>query len=192
MGGFCAVPFSMPYVWGSHLYSRGLLDAPAVRLTHSLCLLCGSVSLLSMFAIHNQYVLLVAMIGFGVAWASALSMPYAMLTGVIPDKQRGIYQGIFNIFVVLPEIAVALGCGWVMQYLLHENRLMAVVLGGVFLLIAAALTLLVEINPSVVPAPAVTPLESENLPSGEKSAASGTESTAEDQAPVIHRPLGHD
>ena len=49
--------------------------------------------------------------------------------------------------MVLPEIVVALGAGWVMQYLLHENRLMAVVLGGVFLLIAAGLTLLVEINP---------------------------------------------
>lgn len=146
--GLCCAVFNAICVGVSFLLPA-LARATSRQITHSLCLLCGSISLLSMFVIHNQYMLLVAMIGFGIAWASALSMPYAMLTGVIPDKQRGIYQGIFNIFVVLPEIVVALGCGWVMKQLLHEDRLMAVVLGGFFLLIAAGLTLLVKINPIV-------------------------------------------
>ncbi len=117
--------------------------------THSLSLLCGGISLISLLFITNKYLLLIVMVGFGVAWASALVMPYAMLTGSIPPQRRGIYQGIFNFFIVLPEIAVSLCFGWVMNYLLNDNRLMAVVLGGVFLVIAAGLTLLVQSTPTV-------------------------------------------
>lgn len=148
--GLCCAVFNAVCV-GVSFVLPALARRTSRQLTHSGCLLCGTISLLSLLVIRNQYALLVAMVGFGIAWASALSMPYAMLTGVIPDKQRGIYQGIFNIFVVLPEITVALGCGWVMQHLLHEDRLLAVVLGGVFLLIAAGLTLFVKINPVAVP-----------------------------------------
>lgn len=111
---------------------------------HCLCLLFGGISLISLLTIHNQYILLLAMVGWGIAWASALTMPYAMLTGVIPDESRGVYQGIFNFFIVLPEIAVSLGFGWIMSHLLGENRLLAVVCGGIFLIIAACLTLLVK------------------------------------------------
>ncbi|MGB7414672.1 MAG: MFS transporter [Thermosynechococcaceae cyanobacterium] len=114
------------------------------QITHSVCLVCGGVSLLAMVVIHNPYLLLVTMIGFGMTWASVLSLPYAMLTGSVPDQQRGVYQGVFNIFVVVPQILVALGCGWMMEHWLHEDRLLAVVVGGVFLLVAAVLTLFVE------------------------------------------------
>ncbi len=62
-------------------------------------------------------------------------------------QRRGIYQGIFNFFIVLPEIAVSLFFGWIMSYLLNDNRLWAVVLGGVFLIIGAGLTLLVKSSP---------------------------------------------
>ena len=67
-------------------------------------------------------------------------MPYAMLAGVIPAKRQGIYQGIFNLFIVLPEIFVSLGFGWVMQHWLHDDRTIAVVLGGGCLIVAAILT----------------------------------------------------
>ena len=87
------------------------------------------------------------MIGLGIAWSSALIMPYAMLSGSIPPQRRGVYQGVFNFFVVLPEIVAALGMGWIMQHLLHEDRLLAVVMGGVCLIIAAGLTLLVKTSP---------------------------------------------
>ncbi len=111
------------------------------RLTiHCLCLLCGGVSLISLLLIDNKYLLLFAMIGFGIAWASALVMPYAMLTESIPSQRRGIYQGIFNFFIVLPEIAISLCFGWIMNYFLHDNHLLAVVLGGFFLIIASVLT----------------------------------------------------
>jgi maltose/moltooligosaccharide transporter len=112
--------------------------------THSLCLVCGGGSLISLSIIQNQYLLLIAMLGWGIAWASVLTMPYAMLTESVPAQSRGIYQGIFNFFIVLPEITISLSFGWVMSHLLNNNRLFAVVLGGVFLFIAAVLTLLVK------------------------------------------------
>ncbi|MBW4535347.1 MAG: MFS transporter [Pleurocapsa minor HA4230-MV1] len=113
-------------------------------LTHGLCLFCGGICLVSLLTIHNQYVLLLAMLGLGIAWASALIMPYVMLSGSIPSQRQGIYQGIFNFFIVLPEVVAALGFGWIMQYLLHEDRLLAVVLGGVSLIIAAGLTFFLQ------------------------------------------------
>ncbi len=128
------------------------------QVTHCLCLLCGGISLISLLIIDNQYLLLLAMIGLGTAWASALVMPYAMLTGAIPPQRRGVYQGIFNFFIVLPEIAISLCFGWIMSYFLHDNRLMAVVLGGVFLIIGAGLTLLVKTNPIGIESS--TPVES--------------------------------
>jgi len=120
-------------------------------LTHSLCLLCGGIGLVSILTISNQYVLLLAMLGLGIAWSSALIMPYAMLSGSIPPQRQGIYQGIFNFFVVLPEVLAALGFGWIMHYLLHDDRLLAVAMGGVSLIIAAGFTLALHItdNPAV-------------------------------------------
>ena len=116
-------------------------------ITHSLCLLCGGISLVSLLTITDRYVLLLAMVGLGIAWSSALIMPYAMLSGSIPPLRRGVYQGVFNFFVVLPEIVASLGFGWIMQHLLHDDRLLAVVMGGICLIIAAGLTLLVKASP---------------------------------------------
>ncbi len=109
------------------------------RLTHSLCLICGALGLLAVAIIHNQYFLLVSMTGVGIAWASVLAMPYAILAGSLPPARTGVYMGIFNFFIVIPEIIASLGFGWVMRQLLHNNRLAAVVAGGVFLILAALL-----------------------------------------------------
>ena len=107
------------------------------KLTHSICLLCGAVGLISVAFVENKYMLYGCMTGVGIAWASILSMPYAMLSGVLPEKKIGIYMGIFNFFIVLPEIIASLGFGWVMKNLLHNDRLVAVQLGGVLMIIAA-------------------------------------------------------
>jgi maltose/moltooligosaccharide transporter len=117
------------------------------RRTHGLCLLAGAAGLLSVAVIHNKYLLLACMIGVGVAWASTLSMPYAMLAGSLPPEKVGVYMGIFNFFIVLPEIVAALGFGWVMNHLLGNNRLAAVVAGGGFLIVAALLVQRVEETP---------------------------------------------
>ena len=130
------------------------------KLTHGLCLAMGAIGLLSVAFISNKYGLLLSMVGVGVAWASILSMPYSILAGALPSGKTGIYMGIFNFFIVIPEILAALVFGKVMETFLTEesalvrlvggdNRLTAVVLGGVSLAVAAALCAFVtEPNPS--------------------------------------------
>ena len=107
--------------------------------THSVCLLCGALGLMSVAVIHDKYVLLLTMVGVGIAWASTLSMPYAVLAGALPPNRTGVYMGIFNFFIVIPEILASLFFGWVMNHLLGNNRIAAVVAGGFFMAIAAAL-----------------------------------------------------
>jgi maltose/moltooligosaccharide transporter len=107
--------------------------------THSLCLLCGALGLLSVAIIHDKAALLLSMTGVGIAWGSTLSMPYSVLAGSLPPEKTGVYMGIFNFFIVLPEILASVGFGWVMNHLLHNNRLAAVIAGGVFMAIAALL-----------------------------------------------------
>jgi maltose/moltooligosaccharide transporter len=109
------------------------------KMTHTLCLLCGAAGLLSVAFIHNKYLLLLSMTGVGIAWASILAMPYAILAGSLPPQKTGVYMGIFNFFIVIPEIVASLGFGWVMLHLLNNNRLAAVVAGGVFMMLAAVL-----------------------------------------------------
>ena len=108
-------------------------------LTHSVCLLAGGAGLLSVILIHNRYILLLSMVGVGIAWASTLAMPYSILSGSLPPAKMGVYMGIFNFFIVIPEIVASLGFGWVMNHLLHNNRLAAVVTGGGFMVQAALL-----------------------------------------------------
>ncbi|HVO63324.1 MAG TPA: MFS transporter [Terriglobales bacterium] len=109
------------------------------KTAHSLCLMCGAVGLLSVAVISSKYVLLLTMVGVGIAWASILAMPYAVLAGSLPPEKTGVYMGIFNFFIVIPEILASVFFGWIMNHLLHNNRLAAVVAGGVFLMVAAAL-----------------------------------------------------
>jgi maltose/moltooligosaccharide transporter len=111
---------------------------------HFFCLALGGIGLLSIGFVQDQYLLLLPMTGVGIAWASIVSIPYALIAKDIPAKQMGIFMGLFNIFIVLPEIIAALGFGWVMSEVLGNNRLYAVMLGGVLLLIAALLTFRVK------------------------------------------------
>jgi maltose/moltooligosaccharide transporter len=112
--------------------------------THSLCLTCGAVGLLSVAFIRDKNLLLLSMVGVGIAWASTLSMPYSVLAASLPENRTGVYMGIFNFFIVLPEIIASLAFGWIMSHLLHNNRLAAVVSGGVFMIVAAVLMQRVE------------------------------------------------
>ncbi|HUQ83870.1 MAG TPA: MFS transporter [Gemmatimonadaceae bacterium] len=121
--------------------------------THAFCLLAGAAGLLSVTAIHEPKMLLLSMAGVGFAWASILSMPYAILAGSLPREKTGVYMGIFNFFIVIPEIVASLGFGWVMSHVLDNNRLSAVVAGGVFLFVAALLVWRIR-DPSEAAVPA--------------------------------------
>jgi maltose/moltooligosaccharide transporter len=114
------------------------------RHVHGLCLALGGLGLLAIGFIHGEeqkYYLLIALALGGVAWASILSMPYAILAGSLPPERMGIYMGIFNFFIVLPEILAALFFGNLVKNYLHGNLIYAVMAGGVCMFIAAALTL---------------------------------------------------
>ena len=145
-GGICFAMYSAVCFAFSFLLPR-IAARLGRRMTHSLCLLCGAAGLLSVAVIHDKNLLLLSMTGVGIAWASTLSMPYAILAGSLPPGKTGLYMGIFNFFIVLPEIAASLGFGWVMLNLLGNNRLAAVVAGGVFMVIAAGLMQLVRDEP---------------------------------------------
>lgn len=114
------------------------------KYTHTLCLLCGAAGLLSTVLIHNRYALIGSMVGVGIAWASTLSMPYAMLSAVLPSHRLGVYMGIFNFFVVVPEIVSALTFGPFVLHVLHNDRMLAVACGGICMLAAAGCMYLVR------------------------------------------------
>jgi maltose/moltooligosaccharide transporter len=134
-----------------------LLPKVAARLgrqrTHGLCLLAGGLGLISVAVIHSRWLLFLSMTGVGIAWASILSMPYAMLARALPARRIGVYMGIFNFFIVIPEILVALTFDdLMMPYVFRYSRLGAVVAGGLLMLVAAALTQRVREAPAAAPA----------------------------------------
>lgn len=134
--GLCIAAYNLTCLGFSFVlpWLAGLTNRKAA---HALCLLAGAVGLGSLFWVRDPYVLLLSMVGVGIAWASVLAMPYAILVGSLPPKKSGTYMGLFNAFIVLPEIFASLVLGWVMDRWLGGNRMLAVSLGGVFLAIAA-------------------------------------------------------
>ncbi len=134
-GAYSAVCFLFSF------FLPGLARRFGRKATHAICLLCGAAGLLSLAVIHQPNWLLLSMAGVGIAWASILSMPYSILAGSLPEGKVGVYMGIFNFFIVIPEIVASLGFGWVMTHLLDNNRLAAVIAGGVFMIVAAVLVM---------------------------------------------------
>ena len=114
------------------------------KITHFICLVMGGVGLASMYLFSNPNWLILPMIGIGVAWASILSMPYAILTGSLPSRKMGIYMGIFNFFIVIPQILAATILGFMVQDLFKGKAIYALVFGGVSMFIAAVLVLFVK------------------------------------------------
>lgn len=112
--------------------------------THAYSLLIGGLGLISIYLMPNEDWLILSMLGIGVAWASILAMPYAILAGSIPAKKMGVYMGIFNFFIVLPQILNAIIGGPMVKYLYGGNPIYALVVSGVSLLIAAILVIRVN------------------------------------------------
>ncbi len=108
--------------------------------THAFALVCAGLGLVSVAFIHQPAMLFLPMIGAGIGWASVVSMPYVILVEHLPKSQYGIFMGIFNMFIVIPEICVSLGLGGVIMSLLDHNRAYGVAFGGALILIAAVLT----------------------------------------------------
>ena len=115
-----------------------------VRSTHLLALCSGGVGLLSIYFIGDKYLLLIPMLGVGIAWASILSMPYAMLSGVLPAAKMGYYMGVFNFFVVIPQIVAATILGFIVKQFFQNEPIYALLIGGVSMIFAGLLTLRVN------------------------------------------------
>ncbi len=111
------------------------------KAVHALALCIGAAGLLSVYVIQDKYVLLLTMVGVGVAWASILSMPYAILSSAVPPQRMGVYMGIFNFFIVIPEIIASTSFGRLIRLTFGQDNpnapLYVVMLGGVCLLLAA-------------------------------------------------------
>jgi maltose/moltooligosaccharide transporter len=116
----------------------------SAKAIHIVCLLLGGLGLVAVSVITQKELLLVSMVGVGIAWASILSMPYAMLANCLPAEKMGFYMGVFNFFIVLPQIAVALGLGEILVHFPDVDSLYVVVGGGASMILAALLTLRVQ------------------------------------------------
>ncbi len=114
------------------------------KLAHAICLVAGALGLLSIFVLTDPRMLLGSMVGVGIAWASILSMPYAILTGSLPPSKMGYYMGVFNFFIVIPQIVAAAVLGLIVGRFFGGEAIYALLIGGVSLVVAAALTLRVE------------------------------------------------
>jgi maltose/moltooligosaccharide transporter len=116
------------------------------RITHLLALFMGSFGFISIYFITDPNQLLFSMVGIGVAWASILSMPYAMLSSVLPAEKMGYYMGVFNFFIVIPQIVAAGILGFLLKSFFGNESINALLIGGVSMAIAALLCLFVEDN----------------------------------------------
>ena len=114
------------------------------RVTHSISLIAGGLGLISIIIFHTPQLLIISMLGIGLAWASILAMPYAILTGSLPSNKMGTYMGIFNFFIVIPQILAASILGFFVRDIFGGESIYALVAGGISMFIAAVLILFVN------------------------------------------------
>ncbi len=132
-----------------------LASATSRKTVHAIALVCGGVGLLSAYFIQDKNLLLLTMVGVGIAWASILSMPYAILAGALPAARMGVYMGIFNFFIVIPEIIASFTFGPAIRALFGPDNprapLYVVMAGGIFMLIGAICVFFVRDVADAVP-----------------------------------------
>ena len=133
--GFAAVT-AFFLIWLARKTSR--------KTVHAISLVCGGLGLLSFYFIKDPNLLLVSELGIGLAWASILAMPYAILTGSLPAHKMGVYMGIFNFFIVIPQITAAAILGFFVRSLFGGEAIYALILGGLSMFVAAIMIMFVN------------------------------------------------
>ena len=148
-GGLCfavynivcfAIAFLLP--WIARVTSR--------KSVHAIALICGAVGLIAVYFIGNKWMLFLSMAGVGIAWASILSMPYVILSTAVPAARMGVYMGVFNLFIVIPQIVMSLIVPNIFNNILGGDPRNAVVLGGFSFLVAAATVIVVRDLPGSI------------------------------------------
>jgi maltose/moltooligosaccharide transporter len=114
------------------------------KITHSIALVVGGIGLASIYFLGDPKHMIWSMVGVGMAWASILAMPYAILTGALPAKKMGVYMGIFNFFIVIPQIVAASILGFMVKSLFDSHSIYALLVGGASLVLAAVLVVFVK------------------------------------------------
>lgn len=128
------VAFGIPWL-ANNLSRKGV---------HAICLTLGGIGLISTLFAHNPYFLIIGMAGVGIAWASILAMPYVILAGAIKPERMGVYMGVFNMTIVIPQVVQIFLIPRIYDNVLGGNSLNVIVLGGISMLIAAASVLIVK------------------------------------------------
>jgi maltose/moltooligosaccharide transporter len=116
------------------------------KVTHLLALCVGGIGLISIYFLSSKAGLLLSMVGVGVAWASILSLPYAMLSGSLPSAKMGYYMGVFNFFIVIPQIVAATILGYLIKEFFSNEPVYALIIGGFAMILSGLLTLRVKTN----------------------------------------------
>jgi maltose/moltooligosaccharide transporter len=120
------------------------------KFVHLVCLIIGGISLSSIFLITTKTMLILPMVGIGIAWASILTMPYAILASALPAKRMGYYMGVFNFFVVIPQIVSGLLLGYFTKVFFNGHTVKTIMLGGFCMVLAGLFTLFVKDKPNLV------------------------------------------
>jgi len=119
------------------------------KFTHMLALIAGGLGLISVYFLSDKVGLLLAMVGVGIAWASILSIPYAMLSGSLPSSKMGYYMGVFNFFIVIPQIVAGTILGFLVNTFFNDEPIYALIIGGLSMILAGLLTLTVSTNKKI-------------------------------------------
>lgn len=133
--GFAAI-MAFAIMWIAKLTNR--------KTVHMISLIIGGISFASFYVVKDPNLLLISELGIGLAWASILAMPYAILAGSLPPEKMGVYMGIFNFFIVIPQITAAAILGFFVKNIVDGEAIYALLLGGASLIIAGLFTLLVD------------------------------------------------
>jgi maltose/moltooligosaccharide transporter len=128
------IAFGLPY----------LAKRTSRRFTHMICLVLGGIGLIAIYFVSDPMLLLIPMLGVGIAWASILSMPYAMLAGALPADKMGYYMGVFNFFIVIPQIVAATILGLIVGRFFNDEAVFALIVGGACMILAGLLSLRVD------------------------------------------------
>jgi maltose/moltooligosaccharide transporter len=142
-GGLCFAVFNVVCFVVAFLLPA-LARATSRKGVHIIALVCGGLGLLSVYFAQDKYFLWLSMTGVGIAWASILSMPYVILSTAVPPARMGVYMGVFNLFIVIPQVVMSFVTPYLINHVIGSDPLRVVMMGGLSLLVAAASVLIVR------------------------------------------------
>jgi maltose/moltooligosaccharide transporter len=125
-----------------------------------ICLIIVGIGLVSLVFIKSPQMLLLPMVAIGLAWASTLTMPYAILAGALPPAKMGFYMGVFNFFIVIPQLVASFVMGFLIRDVFHDQAIYALVIGGICMAVGGVMNFIVvdrdETVKKIIPMETVT------------------------------------